>query len=104
MEKTKRIELQQLLEAVLGSRNVYFQPPEDMKLQYPCIIYFKTSLPIRYANDKMYNKMQGYTMTVVDKDPDSEIPFDILNNFKYCRIDSFYKSGNLNHTKLTLYY
>ena len=104
MEKTKRIQLQNELEDVLGSKNVYFQPPESMKLQYPCIIYFKTNVPLRYANNKVYHMKQGYTVTVVDKDPDSEIPFDITKHFEYCRIDSFYKSENLNHTKLTLYY
>ena len=104
MEKTRRLKLQGEFETVLGSRNVYFQPPEDMKLQYPCIIYFKSTFPIRYANNSFYGMRQGYTVTVVDKDPDSEIPYDILKHFEYCKIDSFYKSENLNHTKLTLYY
>jgi len=30
-----RLELQNLLENILGSRNVYFQPPENLKLNYP---------------------------------------------------------------------
>lgn len=84
--------------------NVYFQPPETMKLQFPCILYFKTSVPASYANDLIYKYKQGYTVTVVDKDPDSEIAYDIMKNFEYCRIDSFYKSEGLNHTKLTIYY
>lgn len=104
MESTKRLQLQQELETLLNSRNVYFQPPETMKLKYPCVVYFKSNVSPRYANDKIYNKTQGYTLTVVDSDPDSEIPYDILNHFKYCRIDSYYRSENLNHTKLTLYY
>lgn len=103
-EVDKRLELQQKFEDILGTRNVYFQPPETMKLQYPCILYFKTNVPVSYANDSVYKYKQGYTVTYVDKDPDAEMPFTILKSFKYCRIDSFYKSEGLNHTKLTIYY
>lgn len=103
-EMTKRVELQSKFEEILGSRNVYFQPPETKKMEYPCIIYFKTSVPARYADDLIYKYKQGYTVTVVDKDPDSEIPFKIFKTFGYARIDSFYKSGGLNHTKLTIFY
>ena len=100
----KREQLQVALTQVLGSTNVYFQPPETMKLKYPCIIYYKTSYPLRFANNKVYKAKQCYTLTVVDKDPDSEIAYNIVDNFQYCKIDSYYRSENLNHTKLTLFY
>ena len=103
-QKTKRLELQQKFEDILGTRNVYFQPPETMKINYPCIIYFKTSTPSYKANNKVYKYDQGYTVTYVTKDPDSEVPYDILKAFEYARIDSFYKADNLNHTKLTIFY
>lgn len=103
-EVDKRLELQQKFEDILGTRNVYFQPPETMKMQYPCIVYFKTSTPARYANDKVYKYDQSYTVTYVDKDPDAEMPFTILKSFPHARIDSFYKSEGLNHTKLTIFY
>lgn len=101
-EKERRLELQTKLETVVA--NVYFQPPETMKLKFPCIVYFKVSPDVRHANNKVYNYKQCYTLTVVDKDPDSSIPEEILNGFKYTRIDSYYRQDNLNHTKLTLYY
>lgn len=104
MEETKRLQLQQELEDILGSKNVYFQPPEDMKINFPCIIYFKSTVPTFYANNKLYRHVQGYTVTYVDKDPDAEKPFEILRYFQNCKIDSFYKSENLNHTKLTIFY
>lgn len=103
-EVDKRLELQQKFEDILGTRNVYFQPPETMKMQYPCILYFKTSVPFRYANDEIYKYDQGYTVTYVDKDPDSELPFILMKSFRHSKIDSFYKSEGLNHTKLTIFY
>lgn len=103
-ESEKRLQLQSKFEEILGSRNVYFQPPETMKIKYPCIIYYKNAYPVRYADDQVYKAKQNYTVTVVDSDPDSEIHYNIQNAFQYCRVDSYYRSNNLNHTKLTLYY
>lgn len=103
-ETERRLELHNKLINVLGSNNVYFQPPETMKMSYPCIIYNKNAYPGRYADDIVYKAKQNYSVTVVDHDPDSEIAYDIQKTFQYCRIDSYYRSNGLNHTKLTLYY
>lgn len=103
-EIDKRLQLQSKFEEILGSRKVYFQPPETMKIDYPCIIYFKSNLPISYANNGIYKQKQGYTVTYVDKNPDSEMPNTILHSFEYIRIDSYYRSEGLNHTKFILYY
>lgn len=32
----RRYELQAVLEGILGSGNVYFQPPENLKMRYDC--------------------------------------------------------------------
>lgn len=103
-ELDKRSELDSKFRDILGSNNVYFQPPETLKMYYPCIVYFKTSVPVIYANGKVYKYTQGYTVTYIDKDPDAEVPYSILKTFQYARIDSFYKSEGLNHTKLTIYF
>ena len=103
-EEAKRLELQALFEDFLGSRNVYFQPPRDKQLNYPCILYFKSTVHSRNADDKTYIIRQGYTVTIVDYDPDSQLPFDFMERFNLNRIDSSYRSDGLNHTKLTLYY
>lgn len=101
-EMTKRLELDAKFREIC--KNVYFQPPETMKMTYPCIVYFKTSVPIGYANNYVYKYNQGYTVTYIDKNPDSEVPFTILKSFQKAKIDSFYKSEGLNHTKLTIFY
>lgn len=103
-QKQKRLRLQQEFEDILGSRNVYFQPPPTLKMNYPCIVYFKTSISISHANNKIYKYDQAYTVTYIDKDPDSDMPYKLLEHFKKTKPDSFYKSENLNHTKFTIFY
>lgn len=34
-----RLEVQEMLEKVLGSQNVYFQAPPNTGMKYPCIVY-----------------------------------------------------------------
>lgn len=103
-EEDKRLELHDLLIALLGSQHVYFQPPDNLKMEYPCILYYKSRPRLLKADDRNYLIRQGYTVTVVDYDPDSQIPYDLVENLKFTTIDSTYRSNGLNHTKLTLYY
>lgn len=84
--------------------NVYFQPPESVKLKYPCIIYIRSQGNTLYADDVNYRHMKSYTVTVIDKDPDSNLPDKLLSRFSYCRIDRIYTYENLYHTVMNLFY
>lgn len=99
-----RLELHEELCNLLGSRNVYFQPPESVKLVYPCIVYTKSFVSVRSANNRVYKTDVQYQITVIDYDPDSDIHSRILNYFPMCRFDRAYTSDNLNHNVLTLHY
>lgn len=100
-----RIELHEELCELLGSRNVYFQPPESLKMQYPCIRYSISGMPNIKANDKFYTKTcTTYDITVIDADPDSDISTRILAHFPMTRFDRAYTSNNLNHHVLTINY
>ena len=98
-----RLNLQKLLENILGSRNVYFQPPESIKIQYPCIIYDRNRGRSFQANDDLYNYRKSYTLTVIDKNKDSEIP-DRLEALRYCTMDRYYPADNLHHWTFIIYY
>ena len=99
-----RLELHEELCELLGTRNVYFQPPESIKLSYPCIKYSKTGVDKRNANNRPYKSIKEYGIIVIDPNPDSNISDRILNHFSMCRFDREYTTDNLNHTSLTLYY
>jgi hypothetical protein len=100
----QRLQLQALLEDILDSRNVYFQPPEDVKILYPCIIYSRGVIGRnKYANNKPYSHRVRYTITVVDPDPDSII-LDKISELQMCAFERHYTKDNLNHDVYNLYY
>ena len=99
----KRIDLQSVLEELLGSENVYFQPPESKKISYPCIIYSRNDVKTQFANDKPYNYQTQYNLIVIDKDPDSVI-LDKVVKLPMCVFDRHYVADNLNHDVFNLYY
>lgn len=98
-----REDLQARLEELLGSKNVYYQPPENIKMNYPAIVYSKSTIWNRRANDKIYRKMTRYDIVVIDRRPDNPV-IDKILELPYCSYDRQYKSNNLNHDSLTLYY
>ena len=98
-----RIDLQNVLEELLGSRNVYYQPPESLKISYPAIVYSRKTIDNSYANNSVYKQNYAYEITVIDKNPDSEI-VNKVSKLPTCRFDRHFKSDNLNHEVFTLYY
>jgi hypothetical protein len=98
-----RSDLHELLKTLLGSDHVYFQPPETVKLTYPCIIYERNRVNTRHANDLPYLLKKRYQVIVIDRDPDSEIP-DKVANLPLCSFDRFYTADNLNHDVYNLFF
>jgi hypothetical protein len=91
------------LEELLGSRNVYYQPPGSFKMTYPAIRYSKKNMSSKFANNKIYSNMKCYELIVIDKNPDNPV-IDKLLELPYCSYSNFYISDNLNHDVLTIYY
>lgn len=98
-----RLEFHTLLENVLGSKNVYFQPPTGVMLKYPCITYSRKSGNSRFANNSLYSYKQCYNLIVIDKNPDSTI-LDKVVKLPMCMFDRHYPADNLNHDTYTIYY
>ena len=98
-----RLELQSKFEGVLGSRNVYFQPPSSVRMQYPAIVYSRKDIEGRFANDKIYRKLPCYEAILIDKNPDSEF-IDKILDLPYCSFDRHYEADNLNHDVFTIFY
>lgn len=98
-----RLELQTRLEDILGSRNCYFQPPASVQMKYPAIVYSLSNIEKLHANDDMYKPLMAYSVTLIDKNPDTQFLVEILK-LPYCRFDRFYAADNLNHWVFTLYH
>ncbi len=99
----QRLELQALLVSLLGSSNVYFQPPPTVKMQYPCIIYKRDYLLTDFADNKPYNYKKRYQVTVVDANPDSAI-HEKVAVLPLCSYDRFYTADGLNHDVYNLFF
>lgn len=98
----RRIELHHRLEEALGSRNVYFQPPETLKLKYPCIVYSLESATDAHADNSLYRRMKRYTLTYITKDPDDP-KLDTIDNLRYCSMNRGFVSDNLYHFVYTIF-
>ena len=98
-----RLNLHEELCKKLGSRNVYFQTPESMKMKYPAIRYSLANIDVNQANNKKYKQLKSYEIRLIDSDPDS-LYFDAILDFQYCSFDRMYTADNLNHFIFTLYY
>ena len=99
----RRLELQALLTEILGTDQVYFQPPPTVRMDYPCIVYRRDYEQTRFADDKPYSRKKRYQVIVIDRNPDSDIP-DQIADLPLCAYDRFYTAENLNHDVFKLFF
>lgn len=99
----KRLELQDLLEFTLGSPNVYFQPPANVQMKYPAIVYERDQADSKFAGNALYRYTKRYMITVITKDPDSEVP-DKVAALPMCLFSRHFAADNLNHDVFNLYF
>lgn len=97
----QRLQLHQLLETF--APNVYFQPPTNIMLKYPCIIYKRDFADTKFADDIVYDHVIRYAITVIDQDPDSEIPRKVAS-LPMSLFNRFYTVDNLNHDVYNVYF
>lgn len=102
----KRLELDALLRKVMkdvsGVENVYFQPPENLLLKYPAIVYSRSDIRNRPADDMVYSQFTFYDLTVIDKNPDSLLVYAVAS-LPRCKFGRHYKYDNLNHDTFTIF-
>lgn len=99
----RRLQLHEVLCTALGSRNVYYQPPESVRMNYPAIVYSLYDIDNVHADNVVYKQQNGYQITVIDRDPDSVIK-DRVSRIPGIRFNRPYTADNLNHWAFVLYY
>ena len=100
---SNRADLQAMLESMLGSQNVYYQPPSSVKMKYPAIVYSRKNIENTHADNEVYVQSYSYDITYIDKKADSRVVFE-LSKLPKCRFDREYIVDNLYHYTFTLYY
>lgn len=96
-----RLDLHALLKTI--TPNVYFQPPPNTTLKYPCIIYNRSDIRTEHANNRPYSQMKRYEVTVMDRDPDSSLP-DQVGALPSCVFDRHYTAKDLHHDVYRLFF
>lgn len=99
-----RLELHEELCNLLGSRNVYFQPPDTVEMKYDAIRYTMSKFDVKHANNAIYNGTMGYQLITIERSPDSALFSKLLNHFSMITWERSYVSNNLNHNVYQLYY
>ena len=99
-----RTDLGDILKAILGNTTgVYFQPPPTVSMVYPCIVYEWSNADTQFANNSPYLFKKRYMITVIAKDPDSDLP-DKIAALPMCLFDRRFTKDNLNHSVFNIYF
>lgn len=99
----RRLQLQELLEELLGSENVYFQPPSQLIMQYPCIIYDWARADSKFADNALYRFTSRYTVTLITRDP-SDSRIMKLASLPMATHERWFAGDGLNHHVFNLYF
>lgn len=99
----RRLQLQTELEELLGSRNVYFQPPPNIRMNYPAIVYEMDNRWDTHASNRPYVHKKRYQVTSIDNTPDSLTP-DKIAELPLSSFSRNFVTENLHHVVFNLYY
>lgn len=98
-----RLDLQTILEGLLGNTNVYFQPPSNVQMLYPAIVYRRDDIDTEFAGNNPYRLTTRYQVTVISRNPDDVTPAKVAK-LPTCVFDRNYVAENLNHDVFKLYF
>ena len=84
-----------------GDGRLYFQPTTGVQMKYPAIVYRRDRIENRFADNQVYIQTDQYQITVVDKDPDSELVRRV-SLLPRCTHVRHFTADNLNHDIFTL--
>lgn len=99
-----RPELQEELEEILGSKNVYFQPPASVHIKYPCIIFELSNTDVKRADNKAFIKTNRYHLKHMFKSLEKEKKDALLEHFMMISHDNRMIVDGLYNDDFTLYY
>lgn len=96
-----RLDLHNILKNI--TPNVYFQPPTNVQISYPCIVYKRDFADTKFADNKPYAQKRRYMITIIDQNPDSDIPGKVAA-LPLSLFNRFYTVDNLNHDVYSVYF
>ena len=98
-------QLQEVLQEIMGPNNrVYYQPPENIKLTYPCIVYERSNALTTYADNNPYRKTKRYAVTLMSRTADNDQYVDKLLDLPMCTFDREFKTDGIVHSVFNIYF
>jgi hypothetical protein len=85
------------------TEHVYFQAPPTYKMQFPCILYSRDGTSAQHADNELYRHAKRYQVTVIDRDPDSELA-EQVEALQWCSFERRFAADDLNHYVFTLFF
>lgn len=99
----RKSELSLLLHTLPVNDEIHFQPPESVKLEYPCVLYEFDNYRDFNANDRKHITREKYIVTHIYKDPTQNLRETIMSLFIYVYFDRVFVADNLYHDVYTVY-
>lgn len=106
----RRTTLQAILDTIVLTPNiigktgkVYYQPPENLRMQFPCIEYHLSTIDSQQADDINYHSERRYQLTIIDASPESPW-IEMLLDLPKCSFGRHFTSDGLNHDIFYIYY
>ena len=98
-------EFQEVLQNIIGEDGkVYYQPPENLKIKYPCIVFDRTNALSSFADNKPYRITKRYTVTLITKTADNDKYLDKLLNLPMSTYDRQFVTDGLVHDVFSIYF
>lgn len=99
-----RLSLHETLVSLVDDKTkVYFQPEENIRMTYPCIVYNEDGSNINYADNKSFDIRRRYNIIYMTKKPDPETLISQILSLKGASYDSSFISEGVYHYYFTVF-
>lgn len=100
----KRVDIQEKFKFLLGSNNVYYQPPANLKMKYPAIVYSLDGLDVKhFDNTRLINKT-CFSVTHIYRNENENLVETMLKNFEYISFDNRSIVDGIYNDHFTIYW
>ncbi len=96
-----RLELHAIFKEL--TEHVYNQPPTNVAIQYPCILYKRTAEEVQWADNRRFADKIRYEVTVIDPNPDGTL-WQKVRELPLCKLERHFTADTLNHDVFNLFF
>ncbi len=99
-------DLRAQLYLIHDTENVYYDPPESIRMDFPCFRFELNNFDVSHADNKAYSKKPRWAVTYITRDIEEieQVAEEMLEHFKYCNFDTSFRADNLEHAVFNLYF